>query len=115
MIELATEPPQRLDTLDELFDALIGLIGRILLVQSIQPRVSMNQTAVRSYQSAGELHWVSLVGGSDSVSVDVGKPLQGEKAAITRLTLAMRISVLTDGVWTVVHEPEDWNGKSKWV
>lgn len=105
MIELTAETQTTLETLDELFEALSRLIGRTLMVHYPSQRGNDYMSAIPAAKVVGELKWLKLQEGGAAIEAFLGKPPIENYPKLPTVGLNLKISVLTDDVWTVVHEP----------
>lgn len=105
MIELTAETQTTLETLDELFEALSRLIGRTLMVHYPSQEVDDYVGAIPAAKVVGELKWLKLQEDGTAIEVFLGKPPIEKYPELPTVGLKLKISVLTDDVWTVVHEP----------
>lgn len=107
MIEIANREPKSVDSLEELVEVLGSYIGRTVKVEAPAYEAHGRWSPIPSGVSFGTLKWLRLMDGQNIIKADLGRPFEVRDHGTTDLiNLTDTISVLSDGVWHIVHAPK---------
>lgn len=106
MIEVANRERSSAENLDELVEILGVHIGRTLKIEAPASRATYIWSSIPKATSFGPLKWVQLSEGQDIIWADLGRPFElRDHGTCELIDLTDTISVLSDGVWHVLHAP----------